>query len=102
MVRRGDIVMSSMRGFTLIELLVVIAIISILAALLFPVFSRAKATAKATTWLSNTHQIGMATFMYVSDNDGGYPKEKRSTQYPEVDDASGGYEEPSLGSAFDM
>jgi prepilin-type N-terminal cleavage/methylation domain-containing protein len=54
-------------GFTLIELLVVIAIISIIAAILFPVFERAKAAAKKTACISNTHQIGMALLLYTDD-----------------------------------
>ena len=56
-------------GFTLIELLVVIAIISILAALLFPVFSRAKESGRQTTCKSNLHQISMAFKMYMKDHD---------------------------------
>jgi prepilin-type N-terminal cleavage/methylation domain-containing protein/prepilin-type processing-associated H-X9-DG protein len=57
------------RGFTLIELLVVIAIISILAAILFPVFAEAKRSAKQTVCLSNMKQIGMATMLYLGDHD---------------------------------
>ena len=56
------------KGFTLIELLVVIAIIAILAAILFPVFTRAKENARKTVCLSNLKQIGMALKMYDRDN----------------------------------
>ena len=59
-------------GFTLIELLVVIAIIAILAAILFPVFARARETSKKVVCLSNMKQIGMATMMYVQDYDDTY------------------------------
>ena len=56
-------------GFTLIELLVVIAIIAILAAILFPVFARAREAARATTCKSNLKQIGLAMGMYRQDYD---------------------------------
>ncbi len=56
-------------GFTLIELLVVIAIISILAAILFPVFATAREKARQTACLSNEKQIGLAMMQYVSDYD---------------------------------
>ena len=53
------------RGFTLIELLVVIAIIAILAAILFPVFSRAREQARKATCQSNLKQISNALMMYT-------------------------------------
>jgi prepilin-type N-terminal cleavage/methylation domain-containing protein len=56
-------------GFTLIELLVVIAIISVLAAILFPVFAKARANARKTTAISNLKQIGAALAMYTTDYD---------------------------------
>jgi prepilin-type N-terminal cleavage/methylation domain-containing protein/prepilin-type processing-associated H-X9-DG protein len=59
-------------GFTLIELLVVIAIIAILAAILFPVFAKARERAKQSSCLSNLRQVGLAIGMYVTDNDA-YP-----------------------------
>jgi prepilin-type N-terminal cleavage/methylation domain-containing protein len=57
------------RGFTLIELLVVIAIIAILAAILFPVFAKAREKARQTKCLSNQRQIALACMMYAQDND---------------------------------
>lgn len=61
------------RAFTLIELLVVIAIIAILAAILFPVFARAREAARQSSCLSNTKQMGNAVMMYVQDYDEIYP-----------------------------
>ncbi len=61
--------MSRRKGFTLIELLVVIAIIAILAAILFPVFARAREKARQSSCLSNLKQIGLATTMYIQDYD---------------------------------
>jgi prepilin-type N-terminal cleavage/methylation domain-containing protein/prepilin-type processing-associated H-X9-DG protein len=57
------------RGFTLIELLVVIAIIAILAAILFPVFARAREKARQTSCLSNIKQTQLSVLMYAQDYD---------------------------------
>ncbi len=56
-------------GFTLIELLVVIAIIAILAAILFPVFARAREKARQSSCLSNMKQLALGQLMYVQDYD---------------------------------
>lgn len=56
-------------GFTLIELLVVISIVAILAAILFPVFSRARENARRSSCQSNLKQLGLATFQYIHDYD---------------------------------
>jgi prepilin-type N-terminal cleavage/methylation domain-containing protein/prepilin-type processing-associated H-X9-DG protein len=62
------------KGFTLIELLVVIAIIAILAAILFPVFARAREKARQSSCLSNMKQIGLAFMQYVQDYDEMLPR----------------------------
>ncbi len=61
------------RGFTLIELLVVIAIIAILAAILFPVFARARENARRASCQSNLKQIGLGVMQYAQDYDERYP-----------------------------
>jgi len=61
------------RGFTLIELLVVIAIIAILAAILFPVFARAREKARQSSCLNNVKQITLGALMYVQDYDERFP-----------------------------
>ena len=74
---KGSIAMNLNRSmkhaFTLIELLVVIAIISLIAAMLLPVYANSKEKARATTCTSNLSQIGKALQMYMQDNDERYP-----------------------------
>jgi prepilin-type N-terminal cleavage/methylation domain-containing protein/prepilin-type processing-associated H-X9-DG protein len=65
--------MKSRSGFTLIELLVVIAIIAILAAILFPVFAKAREKARQTSCASNEKQLGLGFVQYVQDYDETFP-----------------------------
>lgn len=67
------------KAFTLIELLVVISIIAVLAAILFPVFARAREQARKAACQSNLKQIGIAVMMYVQDYDETYPIANRGT-----------------------
>ena len=60
---------TNQKGFTLIELLVVIAIIAILAAILFPVFARAREKARQSTCTSNQRQIAASMQMYAQDHE---------------------------------
>ena len=73
--QRKDVqtMISKRKGFTLIELLVVIAIIAILAAILFPVFAKARAKAVATKCLSNAKGLTLAELMYAEDYGGRFP-----------------------------
>ena len=64
----------AIKGFTLIELLVVVAIIAILAAILFPVFARARENARRSVCMSNLKQIGLGMMQYVQDYDETFPR----------------------------
>jgi len=76
------------KGFTLIELLVVIAIIAILAAILFPVFARAREKARQAACQSNLKQIALGVLMYMSD-------------YDEVGPTGGSQNRTNAGGTFD-
>lgn len=62
-----------LNGFTLIELLVVIAVIAILAAILFPVFARARENARRASCMSNLKQLGLGMMQYIQDYDERFP-----------------------------
>ncbi|MFO7945528.1 MAG: prepilin-type N-terminal cleavage/methylation domain-containing protein, partial [Armatimonadota bacterium] len=65
--------MKSIRGFTIAEVLGVVAIIAILAAILFPVFARAREKARDASCRANLANIAMALRTYALENDGRYP-----------------------------
>ena len=71
---RGASLATSRRAFTLIELLVVIAIIALLAAILFPVFARARENARRSSCGSNMKQMGLAVQQYSQDYDERFPR----------------------------
>ena len=89
------------RGFTLIELLVVIGIIAVIAAILFPVFASTKRAAKKSDCLSNLHEIGLATQLYLGDADDVYPQTRQSGRNPDVEDSEGQLEEPIFKQVFE-
>jgi prepilin-type N-terminal cleavage/methylation domain-containing protein len=72
------------RGFTLIELLVVVAIISLLAAILFPVFARARENARRASWMSNLKQLGLGFMMYTQDYDEMLPRNAITLSAPQI------------------
>src|SRR4028118_1248712 len=73
------------KGFTLIELLVVIAIIAILAAILFPVFARARENARRASCQSNLKQIGLGVMQYTQDYDELMPRPWYGTSATDTD-----------------
>ena len=85
------------RGFTLIELLVVIAIIAILAAILFPVFAKARERAKRTSCLSNMNQIGKSLMMYMDDSDQILPGNDGASSGMAGFNLPGGFMDPAAG-----
>jgi prepilin-type N-terminal cleavage/methylation domain-containing protein len=72
-------------GFTVVELLVVIAVIAILAALLFPAFNRAKATAKRTTCANHLRQINLGLRMYSDDSNDTSPSTPSTNPAPSLE-----------------
>ena len=92
------------RGFTLIELLVVIAIIAILAAILFPVFARAREAARKATCISNLKQIALAAIMYAQDYDEVLPAANCSAahQSSHTVDPAARYDNDAVSSAAEL
>ena len=73
---------TALHAFTLIELLIVIAIIAILAAILFPVFAKARENARKASCMSNLHQMGLGIAMYRGDYDSINPRHRMCPDTP--------------------
>jgi prepilin-type N-terminal cleavage/methylation domain-containing protein/prepilin-type processing-associated H-X9-DG protein len=82
------------KGFTLIELLVVIAIIGILAAMVFPVFARARESARKAVCLSNVKNVALAVQMYLADNNDTLPPDEHRSEVLSFFEASPGGGDP--------
>lgn len=76
------------RAFTLIEILVVVAIIALLAAIIFPVFTRSRETARAIACVSNLKQIGLGLMQYSEDYNGFHPVAGAAIGWDEIDSAT--------------
>ncbi len=100
----GDTVQRLRKNFTLIELLVVIAIIAVLASMLLPALSKARAKARTITCSSKLRDIGLAQLMYANDNEGIIPP-YRDYATPEkfwyLLTQNGGFLTPYLGTGVD-
>ena len=86
--------LSFFKAFTLIELLVVIAVIGILAAILFPVFARARENARRTSCLNNVKQVGLAMMQYTQDYDEKMPIQSFANTVNFMDSTAAGLNNP--------
>jgi len=93
--------MRKSKAFTLIELLVVIAIIGILAAMVFPVFARARESARKSVCLSNVKNIALAVQMYLADNNDTLPPAESNSEVLDYFEIIPGGEDPDFAPSPD-